>query len=120
MTDETNETSATASSSSQPPPLETSLPDRKEIHMEENEDTSTEIVPDETMTDGNFIMSGAATNAQNKPYTGVSQMEAADVESELRNLLTIDDQIPSPSVTTDPSVNSEPVVTTSTQNLADN
>ena len=36
ITDGTNETSATASGSSQPPPLETSQPDMAEFHMEED------------------------------------------------------------------------------------
>ena len=119
MTDETNGKSATASGSSQPPPLETNQPDRAEIRMEQNEGTSKAILPDELMTDDNFIMSGEATPAQDEPDTGISQMVVADIESELNNLLTIDDQSPSPSIMTDPSVNTEPAATTSTQNLAD-
>ena len=64
-------------------------------------------------------MSGAATPAQDDPDTGDSQMEAADIESELNNLLTIGDQRPSPSMMADPTVNHEPAATASTQNLAD-
>ena len=73
--------------------------------MEENEDTSTAILPDESMTDDNFTLSGAATPAQDEPDTGISQMEDADIESELNNLLTIGDQTPSSSMVTDPNVN---------------
>ena len=73
--------------------------------MEENEDTSTLILPDESMTDDNFTMSGAATPVQDEPDTGSSQVEGADIESELNNLLAFDDQSPSPSMVADHTVN---------------
>ena len=47
--------------------------------------------PDESMIDDIFNLSGAATPTQDEPDTGISQMDAADIESELNNLLTIDD-----------------------------
>ena len=46
---------------------------------------------DEPMTDDNFTLSDGATPTQDEPETGISQMDAADIESELNNLLTIDD-----------------------------
>ena len=101
-----------------PPPRDKSAR-RAEIRMEEIEDTSTVLLPDELMTDDNFTMSGAATPAQDKPDTGISQMETADIETELNNLLTIDDQNPSPSMVADPTLTPEPAATASTQNSAD-
>ena len=73
--------------------------------------------PEESMTDDNFTLSGAATPAQDKPDTGISQMEAADIESELNNLLTIEDPNPSPTMLADPVTNLEPAATTSMQDL---
>ena len=69
------------------------------------------------MTDDNFTLSGAATPAQNDPDTCVSQIEAADIESELNNLLSIDDPNPSPIMVADPVTNLEPAATTSVQDL---
>ena len=69
------------------------------------------------MTDDNFTRSGAATPAQDDPDTGISQMEAADIESELNNLLTIDDPNPSSIMVEHPVTNLEPVATTSMQDL---
>ena len=119
LTVETNETRATTSVSSQSPSPEIGQADRAEIRMGENEDTPTVMLPDELMTDDIFTMSGAATPAQDETDTGISQMEAADIVSELNSLLTIDDQSPSPFMAADPIVNPEPAATESTQNLAD-
>ena len=91
-TGKTDEMNATAIGSSQPPPPEMRPPDRTETRIEDDhENLSTAIPPDESMTDDNFTLSGAATPAQDEPETGISQMEAADIESELNNFLTIDD-----------------------------
>ena len=73
--------------------------------------------PDEPMAEDNFTLSGAATPAQDEPDTGISQMEAADIESELNNLLTVDDPNPSPIMVADPVTNLEPAATTSMQDL---
>ena len=105
MTDKTNERSATASGSSQPQPPRNKSAKRAEIRMEESEDTSTLILPDESMTDDNFTMSGAATPVQDEPDTGSSQVEGADIESELNYLLAFDDQSPSPSMVAHHTVN---------------
>ena len=87
----TGEINATASGSSHSLPPEKKLPDEAETQTEgDQENLSTDMPPDEPMTDDNFTLSSAATTAQDEPDTGMSQMEAADVESELNNLLTID------------------------------
>ena len=71
--------------------------------------------PDEPITDDKFTLSGAATPAQDEPDTGISQMEAADIESELDNLLTIADPDQSLIMVADPVMNPEPVATISMQ-----
>ena len=70
------------------------------------------------MTDDNFTLSGAATTAKDNSDMGISQMEAAGIESELNNHLTIDDQSSSSSTVADPNVNPAPAATA--QNLTDN
>ena len=60
------------------------------------------------MTDENFTLSGAVTPAQDEPDLGRSQMDAADKESELNNLLTIDDSSQYPLLVADHSANLEP------------
>ena len=64
-----------------------------ETQMEEDqENLPVAIKPnDEPMTDDNFTLSDGATPVRDEPETGISQMNAADIESELNNLLTIDD-----------------------------
>ena len=59
-----------------------------------------------------FTLSGAATPAQDEPDNGITQMEPADIKSELNILLTIDDRSPSSVMVTEPSaVNPEPQAT---------
>ena len=64
--------------------------------------------PDEAMSDNNFTLSGAATPAQDEPDKVMSQMDAADIESELNNLLTIDDSSQYPPLVAEHSTNLEP------------
>ena len=80
------------------------------------EDASTTRPPsEEPMTDDNFTLSDAATPVQYEPETGISQMDAADIESELNKLLTIDDASPAPSMVADPASTQEPAASASTQ-----
>ena len=44
------------------------------------------------MTDNNFTLSDATTPVRDEVETNISNMEAADIESELNNLLTIDEE----------------------------
>ena len=44
------------------------------------------------MTDNNFTLSDATTPVRDEAETNISNMEAADIESELNNLLTIDEE----------------------------
>ena len=116
----TGEISATASGSSHSLPPERNLPDEADTQTEgHQENLSTDMPPDERMTDDNFnfTLSGAATPAQDEPDTGISQMEPAVIESELNNLLTIDDPNPSPIMVADPVTNLEPAATTSMPDL---
>ena len=117
VTSATGEVDATAPGSSHPPPSEGSLPDRAATQIENHEDLSTDMPPEEPMTDDNSALSGATTPSQDEPDTGISQMEAADIESELNNLLTIDDPSPSPSMVANPVTNLEPAATSSVQDL---
>ena len=114
----TDETNITASGSSHSLTPERNLPNELETQAEgHQENLSTDMLPDEPMTDDNFTLSGAATPAQDEPDTGISQMEAADIELELNNLLTIDDSDPSPIMVADPVMNSQPAATVSMQDL---
>ena len=72
------------------------------------------------MTDDNFTLSDAATPVQDEPETGISHMDAADIESELNNLLTIDDASPAPSMVADPATAREPAANTSNQEQLQN
>ena len=47
---------------------------------------------EEPMTDNNFTLSDATTPVRDEVETNISNMEAADIESELNNLLTIDEE----------------------------
>ena len=64
-------------------------PNPAEWMMEEvQEDAMTTLPPsEEPMTDNNLTLSDAATPVQDEPETGISHMDAADIESELNNLL---------------------------------
>ena len=78
----------TAPGSSQQQLLDASPPNRVETQMEYDQESLSIAMapPDESMIDDNFTLSGAATPAKDNPDTGVSQMYAADNESELNNL----------------------------------
>ena len=91
--DQNATTSATAPGSSQQLSTDILPSNRTETRMEEDQEGSPIAVDpnDEPMTDDNFILSDGATAAQDEPEAGISQMDAADIESELNNLLTIDD-----------------------------
>ena len=93
MTAENNQISITAPGSSRQLPPEAPSPNRLEMQMEDDQENPSTFTgpPDEAKTDDNFTLSGAATPAQDDPDMGMSQMDAAGIESELNNLLTIDD-----------------------------
>ena len=90
-------------------------PNTAESLMEEvQEDAMTTLPPsEEPMTDYNFTLSDAATPVQDEPEAGIPHMDAADIESELNNLLTIDDASPDPSMVTDSATAQEPAANTS-------
>ena len=77
--------------------------------MEDNQENLSIAMgpPDESMTDDNFTLSDAATTAQDEPDTGMSQMDAADIESELN------DSGQYPPLAADHSANLEPAAVTS-------
>ena len=56
-----------------------------ETRMEEDQENSSIAAEthDKPMTDDNFILSDSATPTQDEPETGISQMDAVDIESEL-------------------------------------
>ena len=115
-TDQNAATTVTATGSTQQPPSSAPPTNRVETRMEEDrEGSSINVDPsDEPMTDDNFTLSDGATLTQDEPETGISQMDAADIESELNNLLTIDDSIQYPPFYIqypDPSINQEPAAT---------
>ena len=81
---------------------------------EDQENLSIAVEPhDEPMTDDNFSLSYGATHIRDEPETGISQMKAADIESELNNLLTIDESMQYPPLVAKPSTNQESVTTSS-------
>ena len=115
---ETTELNATASGNSQLLPPVMNPSGNTETRMEYvQEGSSITVLPSEVqMTDDNFTLSDATTPAHHEPDTGISQMDAADIETGLNNLLTIDDPGPSPFMVADPATtNQEPVATTSTR-----
>ena len=85
-------------------------PNRIEVQMEDDQENPsiTAGAPDEAMTDDNFTLSGAAAPAQDEPDMVMSQMDAADIDSELNNLLTIDDSSQKPPLVAEHSTNLEP------------
>ena len=118
VTSATDEANATASGSSHSQLLERSLPAGAETQAEDHHgNLFTDMPPDEPLTDDNFILSGAFTHVQGEPDTGISQMEAGDIESELNNFLTIDDPNLSPIMVADPRTTLELAATTSMQGL---
>ena len=79
-------------------------------------DAMTTLPPsEEPMTDDNFTLSDAATPVQDEPEASISHMDAADIESELNNLLTNDDASPDPYMVTDSATAQEPAGNTSNQ-----
>ena len=118
MTNASGEVNATAPGSSHSPPPERSLPERAETQTENHhEHLSTDMPLEEPMTDDNFTLSSAATLVQDEADMFISQMEAADIESELNNLLTLDNPNPSIIMVADPVTNLEPAAITSMQDL---
>ena len=113
--DQNATTSATATGSSQQLSTDILPLNRAETRIEEDQEVSSVIVNpnDEPMTDDNFILSDGAAPAQDEPEAGISQMDAADIESELNNLLTIDDSVQYPPLVADPSANPETANTSS-------
>ena len=68
---------------------------------------------DEPMTDDNFVLSDGTTPTQDEPETEISQMDAADIEAELNNLLTIHDSMQYPPLVAESSTNQQSTVTSS-------
>ena len=110
MTAENNQLSTTAPGSSRQLPPEAPPPDRMETQMEDDQEnpSTTTGPPDEAMTDDNLTLSGASTPAQDEPDMGMSQMDAADNESEQNNLITIDDSGQYPPLVAEHTANLEP------------
>ena len=108
MTSENSQVSISAPGSSQQLPPEMPLPNRIEMEDDQENPSITTGTPDEAMTDHNFTLSGAATPAQDEPDMGMSQMDAADIESELNTLLTINYSSRYPPLVAEPSANLEP------------
>ena len=83
--------------------------------MEEDQENSSIAAEthDEPMMDDNFILSDSATPTQDEPETGISQMDAADIGSELNNLLTIDESMQYPPLVAESSTNQQSTVTSS-------
>ena len=115
--EETEGLNTAAPGSSRMTPSTTNPSDTAESLVEEmQEDALTSLPPpEEPMTDDNFTLSDAATLVQDEPETGISHMDAADIESELNNLLTIDDASPAPSMVADPATIREPAASASNQ-----
>ena len=96
-------------------PPTTNQPDPLESLMEEvQEEVLTAVPPtEEPMTDDNLMLSDAATPVRDESGTGISHIEAADIESELNNMLTINDENQSPSMVADPATTHEQAANTS-------
>ena len=87
--------------------------------MEGVQDEISNVMPpsEEPMTDNNFTLSDAATPVRDEAETSISNMEAADIESELNNLLTMDEESSPPSDAPDSAVQNavNTMASTSTQ-----
>ena len=105
--------------SSQQQPLDAHPPNRVETRMDDDQENPSIAMapPDKSMIDDIFTLSGAAIPAQDELDRSISQMDAADIESELNNPLTIDDSGQYPPLVTDPSTNLEPAAMTSVSDL---
>ena len=68
--------------------------DSNEILVERAHDDVPDVMPPsgEPMTGNNFTFSDATTPVRDEVETNISNLEAADIESELNNLLTIDEE----------------------------
>ena len=68
--------------------------DSNEILVERAQDDVPDVMPPsgEPMTGNNFTFSDATTPVRDEVETNISNLEAADIESELNNLLTIDEE----------------------------
>ena len=117
-THQNSATNAAAPGSSQQTTSSGLPSERTETQMEEDqENLPVAIKPnDEPMTDDNFTLSDGAIPVRDEPDTGISQMDAADIESELNNLLTIDDSMQYPPLVTESSTNQESAMTSSVSN----
>ena len=69
------------------------------------------------MSYNNFTLSDAATPVRDEVETSISNMEAADIESEVNNLLTMDEESSPPSEAPDSAVQNavNTMASTSTQ-----
>ena len=79
------------------PPIPNFTQYTDELLVEEVQDNAQNVMPpsEEPMTNNNFTLSDAATPVRDEAETSISNMEAADIESELNNLLnllTIDEE----------------------------
>ena len=115
-TTEQNSVTNTAAPGSSQQTIPSGLPSEgTETRMEEDQQniSITTETQDEPMTDDNFTLSDGTTLTQDEPETGISQMDAADIESELNNLLTIDDSMQYPHLVAESSTNQQSTVTSS-------
>ena len=110
----------TASGSSQPLATDQNQHGPSLVQATTDAEQSGMIQLEDSLVSDSFTLSGATTPAQDEPDNGIYQMEDADIESELNNLLTIDDQSPSPITVTEPSADPEPLVTVSNKDQEGN
>ena len=101
------------------PPTSYLTQDTDESLMEGVQDEISNVMPpsEEPMTDNYFTLSDAATPVRDEAETSISNMEAADIESELNNLLTMDEESSPPSEAPDWAVQNvvNTMASTSTQ-----
>ena len=107
--EETEGLKTAAGSSRMAPPI-TNPSDPAESMVEEMQGDVLTSLPtsEQPMTDDNFTLSDAASPVHDQPETVISHMDAADIESELNNLLTIDEASSAPSMIADPATTREP------------
>ena len=120
LVDKTGEMDVTASGSSQPPAIDQNQPGLSLVQATTDTEQADMVQPEDSLVSNSFTLSGAATPAQNEPDNGISQMEAADIESELNNLLSIDNWTYSPITVIEPSPDPEPLATASNQDSGSN
>ena len=115
IANETSEKDVTATGSSQPPVLDSNQAGRVQVQVATSVEIAEEAQPDDSVFSDKFTLSGAGTPVKDKLSTEITQMEAADIESEFNDLLTIEQQSPASSITPSPSVNPEPRATNLSQ-----